>query len=222
MAWLTAVSDLRTLLSDGPTDRYSSRKRCFGEVNGTNLIFKTFEFRRVTDFTTASFPQGVYIDGTVVPASGVASDFTPTGEFVLTVGYVPQDGDIVEASYYSQWFIDSELSEFLTTASNWLSSQTDFSLTPNGLWPCALKYGAAEAYLKMAIRWRTFLSEGYRVEDEPKKPGVGPADEYVKMAEMFRKEATQARDEFYTRQGRNLQPLFGSVLGNVRPLPGGS
>lgn len=222
MAWITAVSDLRTLLSDGPTDRYSSRKRCFGEVNGTNSVFKTFEFRRITDFTVSTFPQCVYVDGTVIPASGIASDFQATGEFVINLPYIPVDGDIVEASYYSQWFIDSELSEFLTTASNWLSSQIDFSLLSNGLWPCALKYAAAEAYLKMAIRWRTFLSEGYRVEDEPKKPGTGAADEYVKMAELFRKEATQARDEFYTRQGRNLQPLFGSLLGNVRPMPGGT
>lgn len=221
MSWLTAVSDLRNLLSDGPTDRYNSRKRCFGEVNGTNLMFRTFEFRRITDFTTAAFPQGVYVNGTIVPATGLASDYPSTGEFLFITSGAPVDGDVVEASYYSQWFLDSELTEFLSTASNWLQSTTDFTVTPNGLWPSALKYAASEAYLKMAIRWRTFLSEMYRVEDEPKKPGTGPADQYVKMAEVFRKEATQSRDEFFTRQGRALQPLFGSVLGNIKPMPPG-
>jgi hypothetical protein len=220
MTWSTAVSDLRTLLSDGPTDRYNSRKRCFGEVNGMNSMFRTFEFRRITDFTQSSLPLGVYKNGSIIPATGISQDFVATGEFILNTSFIPVDGDIIEASYYNQWFIDSELQEFLTTASNWLTSQVDYTQIPNGLWPSALKYAAAEAYLKMAVRWKTFLSEIYRVEDEPKKPGTGPADEYTKMSEIFREEALKARDEFYTRQGRNLQPLFGSVLGNVKPMPG--
>lgn len=222
MSWTTAVTDLRTLLSDGPMDRYSSRKRCFGEVNSTNLMFRTFEFRRITDFTTASLPLGVYVNGSIVPATGISSDYTSTGEFLFVSGNAPVDGDIVEASYYSQWFLDSELDDFLRTASNWLQSTSDYTVTPNGLWPTILKYAASEAYLKMAIRWKTFLSEMYRVEDEPHKPGTGPSDNYSKMAETFRAEALKSRDEFFTRQGRALQPLFGSVLGSVRQMPGGS
>ncbi len=220
--WNTAVTDLRTQLSDGDTDRYSSKKRCFGEVNGTNPSFRTFEFRRITNFTSATFPQGVYIDGTVVPATGILADYPSSGEFTLGSGHIPVNGQVVEASYYSQWFTDAELTSFLQVASNWLLSSSDYTVLPQGLWPCALKYAAAEAYLKMAVRWKTFLSEMYRVEDEPKKQGTGPADSYIKMAEAFRKEAKDARDEFYTRQGRNLQPLFGSMLGNIRPMPGGN
>lgn len=220
MPWSTAVTDLRTLLSDGPTDRYNSRKRCFGEINGTNNLFRTFEFRRITDFTQAVLPLGVYINGSAVPATGISADYPNTGEFVLSTGHIPIDGDIVEASYYNQWFLDSELTDFLNTASNWLQSSIDYTVLPNGLWPAALKYAASEAYLKMAIRWRTFLSEMYKVEDEPKKPGTGPSEEYTRMAEIFREEALKSRDDYYTRQGRNLQPLFGSVLGNVRPMPG--
>ena len=216
--WTTAISDLRTQLSDGATDRYSSKKKCFGQVDGVNATFRTFEFRRITDFTTATFPLGVFIDG--VPAT-VSADYPATGEFVIS-GTLPINGQVVEASYYNQWFLDSELDSFLQVASNWLGSSVVYANIPNGLQPCALKYAASEAYLKMAVRWRTFLSEMYRVEDEPKKPGTGPADSYIKMAEAFREEATKARDEFYTRQGRNLQPLFGSMLGNVRPMPGGS
>jgi hypothetical protein len=221
MSWSTAVSDLRTLLSDGPTDRYSSRKRCFGEINGTNQTFKTFEFRRITDFTTASAPQGVYVSGTLVPASGIQADYVSTGEFTFTTSYIPVDGQLVEASYYSQWFLDNELQTFLATASNWLISNSDWTVIAPGLWPCALKYAAAEAYLKMSIRWRTFLSEMYRVEDEPHKPGMAPADDYAKMSETFREQALKARDEFYTRQGRSLQPLFSSVIGNAPKMPGG-
>lgn len=217
MAWTTAVSDLRTLLSDGATDRYNSRKKCFGEVNGTNNTFRTFEFRRVTDFTTATAPLGVYINGTRLPASGISTDYLATGEFVIGAsGSIPVDGDVVEASYFNQWFLDSELEDFLRTASNWLNSNADYTTIVNGLQPCALKYAAAEGYLKMAQRWRTWLSEMYRVEDEPKTQGSGPVESFINMAEKFREQALKCRDEFYTRQGRNLQPLFGSVLGNVR------
>jgi hypothetical protein len=219
--WSTAIIDLRTLLSDGSIDRYSSRKRCFGEINGINTTFKTFEFRRITDFTTAIIPQGVYIDGMILPATGISADYINTGEFVLNPSFAPSAGSIVEASYYTQWFLDSELDDFLKTASNWISSQNDYTVTPSGLQPCILKYAAAEAYLKMALRWRTFLSEMYRVEDQPHKPGTAPSDEYTKMSETFREQALKARDEYYTRQGRSLQPLFGSVLGNIRQMPSG-
>ena len=221
MPWNTAVNDLRTLLSDGPTDKYSFRKKCFGEVNGTNLMFKTFEFRRITNFTTSVLPLGVYVDGIIVPASGLASDYPDTGEFFFAsaTGSIPQNGSVVEASYYIQWFLDSELTDFLGVASNWLINTVDFTQVIQGLQPSALKYAAAEAYLKMSMKWKIFYSEMYKVEDEPKKPGFGPSDAYYKMSEVFREEALKSRDEYYTRQGRSLQPLFGSVLGNIRPMP---
>ncbi|MBX4188341.1 MAG: hypothetical protein KW793_04390 [Candidatus Doudnabacteria bacterium] len=222
MAWNTSILDLRTALSDGDEDRYNSRKRCFGEVNGTNNTFRTFEFRRITDFTAASAPIGVYINGTLLPAASISTDYIKTGEFVIgATGDIPVDGDIVEASYYNQWFLDAELASFLTVATNWLNSTTDVVQVPPGLQPAVLKYAQAEAYLKMAQRWRTWLSEMYKVEDEPKTPGGGPVESFIKMAESFRAEALAARKEFYSRQDRNLQPLFGSVLGNVRKMPGG-
>lgn len=220
MAWTTSVNDLRTLLSDGPEDRYNSRKRCFGEVNGQNNTFRTFEFRRITDFTAAVAPFGVYVNGTRLNEADISTDYLNTGEFVIgATGSIPVDGDIVEASYYNQWFLDSELENFLTVATQWLNSTPDVTQVVAGLQPSVLKYAAAEAYLKMAQRWRTWLSEMYRVEDEPKKPGTGPVESFIQMAETFREEALKARKEFYTRQDRNLQPLFGSVLGNVRKMP---
>ena len=114
--WTTALQDLRNHLSDGATDRYHFRKRCFGEIDGTNTRFKTFEFRRVTDFTQE---EGVYINGVLQPASGVSSDSLIPGEFILQTA--PSDGSIVEASYYTQWFLDSELEDFLKQSSRWLS-----------------------------------------------------------------------------------------------------
>lgn len=219
--WLTAVADLRNFLSDNPDDRYNSRKKCFGLVDGENLNFRTFEFRRVTNFTTAVPPMGIYVDNTLLDVSQIAVDYTDTGEFTLNAGTggAPQEGSVVEASYYSQWFLDDELNTFLRLATNWALSGNDATQLPNGLIPVVLKYSAAQAYTKMAQRWRTFASEMYRVEDEPKKPGTGPVESFIKMAEDFTKQAEDERKLYYSRQDRNESPLFGMVVGNVRPMP---
>lgn len=219
--WTNAVSDLRTLLSDGEEDRYNSKKLCFGKVDGVNLQFRTFEFRRITDFTTAAAPLGIYVDGTRLDPTLITTDYVNTGDFVLAPAAtaVVVDGSSVEASYYNQWFLDAELESFLVTANNWLDSGSDYANVPAGLRPATLKFAASEAYLKMSQRWRTWLSEMYRVEDEPKKPGSGPVAEFIEMANTFRKEAEELRKTFYTRQDRNLQPLFGQVIGNVRQMP---
>lgn len=214
MAWITAISDLRIELSDGSTDRYHFRKEVFGELNGNNLLFKTFEFRRTTDFTQES---GVFLNGNLLPISGVSSDDLSTGVFILVEA--PVDGDSLEASYYSQWFIDEELQEFLISSSRWLLSSDDYTLIPGGLIPSALSYAKSRAYTKMAQRWRNYYSEMYKVEDAPQQKASGNVDSFIKMAEYFKKEATESRDEYYTRQGQALQPLFKTISGAVRNIP---
>lgn len=214
MTWDTSTDDLRNLLSDGPNDRLQYRKRCIGDCNGVNVRFKTFEFRRVTDFTLI---QGIWVSDVLQDINVVVSDDLNSGEFILN--FTPTDADEVEATYYTQWFLDTELAGFLKTATNWLISSPDPTQVQAGLQPAALKYAAAEAYLKMAMRWRSYMSETYKTEDAPGKTGTSPTSEFIKMAETFRKEATKTRDEFFTRQGRSLQPLFGTVLGGVRKLP---
>lgn len=212
--WLTAKQDLRIELSDGPTDRYHFRKRVFGEFNGINTRFKTFEFRRITDFTLTT---GIFLNGALLNPSGIASDCILTGEFVLVTP--PLDGDIVEASYYTQWFLDAELNNFLVDSSRWCVSSDDFTQLPNGLIPAAKSYAISRAYLKMSQRWRDYSSSVYKVEDAPQKDGSGPVSDFIKMASQFKDEAEAQRKEFYTRQDQNLQPLFGTVRGHVRNMP---
>lgn len=217
--WTTAVADLRVQLSDQPDDRYNSQKQCFGQVDGSNLTFRTFEFRRVTDFTTAAAPLGVYLNGVRLDPSAIVVDYVNTGEFMLAASAAPTGGQVVDASYYTQWFLDSELETFLVIASRWLDSGSDYTQTPGGLIPAVIKYACGEAYDKMAQKWRTWQSEMYRVEDEPKKPGTGPVESFIKMAQEFHEQAETLRKTYYTRQDRNLQPLFGQVIGNVRQMP---
>ena len=213
MSWTTSILDLRTLLSDGETDRYRYRKRLFGQIDGSNTSFKTVEFRRITDLTSASLPLGVFVDGTL---ASVSSDDVATGE--LTLSSAPDDGQVVEATYYIQWFNDSELTGFLRVATNWLALGDDYTNLTQGLRPAALKYAAAEAYQKLSLKWAEHLSETFRVEDAPDEKRMGIVDVYRKTALDYRKDAQAVRDDFYARSGQANSPLFGNSFGNVKDV----
>lgn len=213
MSWSAPKTDLRSLLSDGATDHYRYRKRCFGLVNGTNTTFKTFEFRRIATFVGATAPLGTYVDGTHVTA---ATDNIEMGEFTLTVA--PTEGSVVEATYYYQWFKDAELDLFLKNATQWLLQGEDPTQIPSGLQPAALHYAAQEAYLKLSMRWAERMSDSFLLEDAPSKEVKTAVDTYKGLAEFMMKKSKDLRDEFYTRSGQNLQPLFGVVSGRVKDV----
>lgn len=213
MPWTTANQELRQLLRDGPTDRLRFRKRVFGEINGTNKLFKTFEFRRVTDLTTATLPLGVYING--VQGASVASDYPDVGAFELTTA--PVDGDIVEASYYVQFFTDAEIDQFLNNGAKWLGFAQSSDVPPD-LNPSCLDYAQGDAYSALALKFIERTSETYQLEDMPQADRISASDAYKKMASEYYASATKKRDEKYTRQGQSLQPLFGVVRGSAPKL----
>lgn len=231
----TAINDLQVLISDQGDDRYVYRHRCFGEVNGANLQFKTFFRRRVTNFLQAySDGEGVYIGGNLVPASAFAWDNQETAEFAFAATaseYIPgltasplyPNNEVVEATYYYQWFDESELDTFLQQASRWLQGYNDYTQTADPLVDALIKYAAAQCYTKMAQRWRSYMSQEYRVEDAPKDSPTYNTNDFLQLAKYFRAEALASRTEYMeTRQGRALQPLFGSIRGRVRSLGTGS
>lgn len=211
MSWTTALVDLRTLLSDGPTDKYRWRKPVFPAPNGALTSFKTFEYRRITDLTTPTAPLGVYVNSLPVP---VTSDDPATGEFIITTA--PNDGDKIEVSYYVQWFLDSELTSFIISASQWLLLGSDFTQVEEGLRPAAIKFAASEAYLKLALRWSERQSEMYRVEDAQDPKNKDALKGFTDLAEYFKGEASKLRDERYTRSGQPLAPIFSTIRGRAR------
>jgi len=98
MAWTNlpgAITEIRQLMNDGPTDKLRYRQRLIGVQNGLNAYFKTFEFRRVTSFVGATTPVGVYLN--YVPTT-VISDDLPSGEFQLAT--IPTDADDLRATFY--------------------------------------------------------------------------------------------------------------------------
>jgi hypothetical protein len=224
MAWTTALTDLRTILSDGPADKLRAFKGIVGGLfDGSNTVFKTVEFRRVTDFTdpTNTKPLGVYLNHELLSPNDFEWDDPATGHFKLNNNKAPGANDTIECSYYTQWFTDDELNNFLTNAANWIDTTSgDVTMLPNGLWPAAKHYAAADAYQKLALRWAEHLSETYRVEDVPSEKRFDIVESYRKAAIDNRKIAVDLRNDFYTRKGRALQPLIGVVGGqfkNVEP-----
>lgn len=218
MTWSTAATDLRTKLSDNSTDRLRAFKRVLGNLNGTNLTFKTFEFRRITNFTTAASPLGVYLNSVRLSTAAFSSDDTGTGYFSLLTA--PVDGDVLEATYYVQYFTDAELIIFLRSACNFLALGDDYTNIPGGLQAGALEYASAEAYQKLALRFADTMSDTYRMEDMPDKDRQMIIDSFKTAAAAAFKEAKEKRNDYYeNRQGQALAPLFGTNLGNVRDVP---
>jgi len=231
MTWAGPESDLRTMLSDNAKDKHCYRKKVFGNLDGVNLRFKTLEFRRLQNFTNDVIPTppavdptvttpplGVWKNGALLTVADIASDNPETGDFELVAP--PANTDTLEASYYAQWFIDTEIQQFLRIACNWLSLGDDYTNIQPGLRPAALKYACAEAYQKLSSRWAQMLSEQYLLSDAMEKGRFNPVDAWMRSAELSRKEAYKTRDDFYGRSGQSNIPFAGSIQGRVSdPVP---
>lgn len=213
--WTSAVDTLRAMLSDGPEDKYRFRLEAYGQKDGSNTKFKTFDFRRITDLTSADTPLGVYVNGELVSAS---DDSKNTGDFIL--GSAPDNTDTVETSYYAQWFLDSEIVFFLQQASNWLGLGPDYTNCPSGLQPSLLQQAMGDAYGKLALKFAEHFSRMYRKEDSPQNELFKVVDSYKSASNASYKMGQQFRNDFYTRQGQDLAPNFGVASGAVRdPQP---
>lgn len=214
MSWDTAIVELRNRLYDSDTSRLFWQKKVFGTQDGTNLRFKTFEQRRITDFTTATQPEGVFVNGNPVSVTG---DFLEVGEFVLAAA--PDQTDDLRATYYVRLFLDDELSDYISLGNQWLGNGDNFLNLVGGLRPACLSFAAAEAYQNLAVRYASMPSEQYRLEDSPDDKAETPLERYFKVSESFRKQAKMLRDHYYTRQGKPLAPNYSAVVGIVPNIP---
>lgn len=223
MGWAdtaTAILALRNLIHDGPTDKRAVNKKVLGVQDGVNTIFTTFEGRRVGDFQHPGFPLGVYVNGAVVPGNKVTADDPLSGVFQLDTSVLPGNRQPLTATYYYQWFLDTELGQFLTDASKWLGLGPTYINVPDGLVPACLRFAAQEAYEKAAMRYSTRMSEVFQLEDAPKEEILKSIEAFKEMAKDFMSKAETMRDDFYERQGQAKAPNFGFALGGVvDPVP---
>lgn len=212
----TALTELRKLLNDNSTDKLRALKQVIGKIDGNNVTFKTLEFRRITDFTAAEWPFGVFLNDGSDPLT-VTEDDLNEGFFKLDSA--PADGSILTATYYVQFFTDDDLNTFLINSARWMQSSDLFLNIAPGLQPVALKYAAGEAYEKLSEKFQENMTAVYRSEDAPNEKNVATIASYYQKAAKFKEMAVTERKEFYTRQGLADQPLWGNNLGRVRDVP---
>ncbi len=218
MGWAdaaTAYVALRNLIKDNDQDKICSTKEVLGERNGTNKTFKTFEYRRLTDFSSSgtAWPLGIYQDGSMLPSSGVNRDDPDSGTFELETA--PSDRSAIRASYYYHWFKDEELESFLQNACTWLGQGTHYLNLVDGLNASALRFAAQEAYVAAAMKYSTRMSEVYKLEDAPSEEILKALDAFRGMAKDFMKSATELRDDYWQRQGQPGAPNYAFSLGQV-------
>jgi hypothetical protein len=213
-----ARKKLRNILSDGDKDKYVYRKKIYGTQDGVNVFFKTFEKRRVTNFTdpSLSFPLGVWKNNVRLTVSDFVYDDPLSGEFQFAVA--PTNSDLIEATYYHQDFLDSDLDEFLESATQWLKLGTDITKVPDGLIPAAIHYAAQEAYARLALWHSRRLAEIYLTEDLPDEQTRSAQNSYLQMSQYFHKKAIELRDSYYSGAGQENAPLFGVVAGNISDI----
>lgn len=213
MSWTQPIIDLRTQISDGDKDKLRYRKQLIGQVDGVNKRFKTLEFRRTTDFLVPTGVLGVYLDGVQTTLGDVTTDVAEVGECELLAA--PANGVRVEATYYIQWFTDTELDTFLRISSNWLARGDDYTQIEQGLRPSVICYAQGEAFEKLALRWSERLSETYLMQEQITKDQFALADMYQKWGSEFKKQAHTMRKDFYSSAGQNEIPSFGNIFGSV-------
>jgi len=201
----TAVSELRTYLSDGPVDRPVKQKGLIGLVDGTNTEFFVFEERVVV--------------GTLV----VTVDFTPVAAVLsdavlglVTLPTPPQNGSKVRARYYYQYFLDAELRESLQHASGQVLSTEDVTQIGIGLKDPVLAYAGYFAYTKQAIRWAQRASEKFLLQEDPlQQETMNRTNVFRQLAKGFMDDSRIMRDDFYKRQSRQLAPAAGVTKLNI-------
>ncbi len=227
MGWPTAQNDLRVALSDGPLDRLRSQKRVFGVQNGGNTIFKTEEHRRTTNLSAtgnAAFPCGVYVDGAPLSPTLISIDDPQSGYFQLVSSSAapwapsagPLDSNKVTATYYAQYFLDTDLAGFLSQAATWLGMGTDATQISTDFISAAMEYAKGKAYDKLSQLAAENLSQSYQLEDAPDTKNESMVDVYRRLSQQAMKNAYTARDDVYTRKGQSKAPRFASISGNVK------
>lgn len=139
----SALSSLRSLLGDGPSDKFEFKADVYPTPDTVTTRFFVGQTRLV-DGTLK-----VYLNGQELAPSGVVDINTMRGEFALPTA----PSGTLQASFYYQWFTDAELMEFLTDAASLLNRSgisDDFEV---GLRPALLQFACYNAYMRKAAEF---------------------------------------------------------------------
>jgi len=163
----SAVSNLRSLLGDNPSDKYEFKTDVFPTPDGVTRRFFVGQTRLVPD-TLEVYHNGVHLQA----VSGAVVD-TAKGEFTYEGPDGPIRRGLLQASFYFQWFTDSDLEAFLTEAAQMLNFESpsgDFAI---GLRPTLLSWACYNAYMRKAAEFAETVSAsaaGYEFKRDQASP----------------------------------------------------
>lgn len=204
----TAVSETRAFLNDGPQDKPVKRKQLVGNVNGSNTQFQTWEDRLVPGSFIA------FVDFTQVPV--VELDDI---QGVVQLATAPTPGQVVRGRYYYQFFLDSEMQEFVQRGAAMIVESEDVTLVAPGLKDACMSFAGYFGFRKQAIRWAHRMSDRFLLEEEPlvQEPIARP-NHFEQIAQKFYDEGRVLRDDFYKRHSRSLAPAFAMFKPRIPPI----
>lgn len=123
----------------------------------------------------------------------------------------PNAVQAVFISYFSQWYLDSELNQALAEAQSFIGVQPvpDDATELNvefGLRPALLMYAKCVVFEANSTKSADFFDHqaGGKVESKAEV-----AKQWEAKAEKAKKQAEVLRDDFYTRKGQRNAPAFG-------------
>jgi len=225
MDWLTsdAITQLRSILGDGPADKWEFKVNAFPTPDGVTTRFFVGQTRVVADTLQ------VYLAGVATAVSG--TPLWSTGEFDLATA--PGADDELQASFFYQWFLDRELAVFLDDAAQMLSlydsatsgfvalvdTEASSVSIEIGIRPSLLQFAAHSAYMRKAAETADSLQAGapagYSIDTSKRHPN------WAGLAKMALEQA-KAKLEMYTDNPLNSQrALVRAVaykLRNYQPL----
>lgn len=167
-----AIAQFRSIVGDGVSDHFVYKTKPYPSPDGLTKQFFAGHHRIV------SSTLSIFLQGASLAVSGTP-DYTG-GYFTVTTA--PSPSGNFQASYYYQWFTDTEIVSFLTSAANALRFDTvDDSGIAIGLRPALVTMAASDAFYRKAAEYSNAISAqggGFSVDKTHASPnwkGLGEA-----------------------------------------------
>jgi hypothetical protein len=212
-----------------------------GAQDGVNPFFYIPQPRIVVrpNDTPANVPQLFQNDKALAFGTDYTVPDSNKGLFNINVGGTkpPQPGDSIKVTLNWLWMTDTELDLHLTRAANEVGFTTYYTNPPatgptipgtaaipvNGSLPSDIPDGLfnaicmlAASYACKGIAQRYSLRYDTSAGDQSNSPSQ-MAQSFSKLADSLKKEALNARDDFYKSQGRQYRPETSVGAGFVLP-----
>lgn len=214
MSYTTSVTELRQLIADTEFHKKATKKKLIGAIDGDNKSFITYD-KRILEDTLEIYVNNVSVGFTLEDAI----------KGTITISSAPDKNSKVEASYYWQFWLDDELTNFLNkgaeATSQWTSAIPDnayLQILP-GLKTAALMLAASLAnrsliqYLVNRRHSEEFLLE----QDGNSDSGFSQMiNALQKVADQYWSDGLKMRDDFYQRQGKRNAPAFAIKQSNLK------